>query len=322
MPLLERRLVEEDQELRTAMVVARKWNTKLTAGGLVVTLTLLAGGVGAWLLIASRFSRGLRALAGHVRLLRAGEPVPPVRVRPGDELSELASAFNEMAAALQGQRQTRFRVLASVAHDLRNPLQALKLLSEDVADYIQAEDAQRAMNVVRRQVGRMERLVTDLMDAAKIEAGDLELHMGPCDLVGLARESVELYDATAPRHQVALKAPARPVFVRCDSTRIAQVLNNLVSNAIKYSPSGGPVEVIVEDDEGACVTVADHGVGISPEDRTRIFEPFERLSSTVDLAAGAGLGLAIAKRIVAAHQGELSVESTVGGGSTFRVRFR
>jgi two-component system, OmpR family, sensor histidine kinase MtrB len=132
-------------------------------------------------------------------------------------------------------------------------------------------------------------------------------------------EVVEHYRQTAPTHPIAVSLPAAPVPVHCDPLRIEQVLTNLVGNAIKYSPAGSPVEVAVTHDDGrATVTVSDHGVGVPPEDRPHVFEPFRR-GSQVRGIAGLGLGLAVARRIVEAHGGGIELDAARKGGSAFRV---
>jgi signal transduction histidine kinase len=132
-------------------------------------------------------------------------------------------------------------------------------------------------------------------------------------------EVVEHYRQAAPGHPIAVSLPPGAVPVRCDPLRIEQVVSNLVGNAIKYSPNGTPVEVAVTDDGGrATVTVTDQGVGVAPEDRPHLFEPFRRGSRARGIA-GLGLGLAVARRIVEAHGGRIELDSVATAGSTFHL---
>jgi signal transduction histidine kinase len=177
------------------------------------------------------------------------------------------------------------------------------------------------LTILERQLGRLTRMVGDLLDASRIEAGELELNVEEVDLRKVAREVVELYAPTSPAHQVELEAPEQPVRVRADPLRLEQVVSNLVSNAIKYAPEGGPVKVVVgvEGDE-AVLAVKDRGVGIPPEEIPDLFLPFRRRAMTRNLAPGAGLGLSVVRRILQAHGGRIEVESVQGTGSTFRIR--
>ncbi len=258
-----------------------------------------------------------------------------VRFRPGatgaavpetgpSELREIAHEFNDMAARLERQREVQLRFVAGVAHDLRNPLSALKLNAALVRPDrpLPPEDKVRErFALVVRQVERIEQMVEDLLDTARIEAGKLELRLAENDLRGLLREAVALHEGTSPVHELVLHMPEEPVLVRSDATRISQVLNNLLGNAIKYSPRGGQVRVeLTTTRETAWVAVKDSGVGIPAAERESIFEPFRRSTTTRDTIPGIGLGLAVARRIIEAHGGHIEVESEEGAGTTFRIR--
>jgi signal transduction histidine kinase len=244
-------------------------------------------------------------------------------VGPDDEIGAVARAVHEMALALERQRQDRFGFLAAVAHDLRNPLAVLKLTAQSIAreEVLEEDRARQGFALVGRQVEALNRMTSDLLDAARLEAGKLELRRTERDLRTIVKAAVELYHEAAPPHDLRACFPDQPVPLSCDHDRIAQVLNNLVSNAIKYSPEGSRVEVsLVQTPDHVEVIVADEGDGIALEDRDFIFQPFRRLSSAKYGASGAGLGLAIARRIAVAHGGSLDVDSSPGKGSTFTLR--
>ena len=132
---------------------------------------------------------------------------------------------------------------------------------------------------------------------------------------------MELHRPVSARHVLELQVPEHPAPMRCDATRISQVLNNLLSNAIKYSPEGGTVRIrVVPVEDGYRVAVTDTGVGIPPSEKESIFEPFRRSSSTRGAIPGVGLGLAVARKILVAHGGSLDVESEPGRGSTFYAK--
>jgi signal transduction histidine kinase len=164
-------------------------------------------------------------------------------------------------------------------------------------------------------------MVGDLLDAARIEGGHLELKRVACDLRRIAADAVELFRPTTDRHELRLDVADSPVIVVGDGLRLEQVLVNLVSNAIKYSPEGGVIEVFVGlEGDRAMVRVADRGLGIAPDEVPHIFEPFRRAGSSRDVVPGVGLGLSVSRHIIEAHAGRIDVESSVGAGTTFRVR--
>jgi len=239
------------------------------------------------------------------------------------ELRAMARAFNALTATLEQQRKNRYEFLLAVAHDLRNPLAALKVsvaLAENRArsGSLTAEQVNQQQRRIFRQVDRLNRMVEDLVDMTRVEAGRLNLAFKVCDLRHLLEETQEIFDEASSLHDVRLELPEGPVPVRCDETRLGQVLNNLVSNAIKYSPQGGEVAVrLRRTGKLAIVEVEDEGTGISPSDQQRIFEPFQRgLASSIP---GMGLGLSVAKRLIEAHEGRIEVESELGAGSLFRL---
>ncbi len=237
----------------------------------------------------------------------------------------IAKQFNDMAVSLTRQYESQLSFLAAVAHDLRNPLGALKMSASILSSdrKLPPETVSNLVSVIDRQVHALDRMVGDLLDTSRIEAGHLELRITECDLRAVARDAFDLFNLASQEHQLMLRVPNRPVIVQCDPLRIQQVLNNLVSNAIKYSPSETKIELTLEDDEqGVRLQVSDEGVGIAQDDLPYIFEPFRRTKTSKDEVPGVGLGLSVAQRIVRAHGGRIHVESEVGKGSTFRVTLR
>jgi two-component system, OmpR family, sensor histidine kinase MtrB len=241
-----------------------------------------------------------------------------------NELRELATEFNDMAETLVGQDARQLQFLAGVAHDLRNPLHALKLSAQILLrapTLPPPEKVRESLVRVSTQIDRLDRMVGDLLDRTRIEAGNLELRLEECDLRGLVAEVVELHRPSSEEHRLELTLPETPISVRCDSTRLTQVLTNLLSNALKYSPQGGRVQVRLEQSAHEVVlSVSDEGVGIPPDEYGRIFEPFKRSRTSSTGIPGIGLGLSVSRRLVRAHGGDIEVESQVGAGSIFRVR--
>jgi len=309
-------------DARDRMKEAQRWDHRANILGLLAVLVLLTG-IGGVVWAERRFvSRPVALIQQALVSFQLGAswtPAPEIGAR---ELRDIAHAFNDMVARLERQREAQVSFLAGVAHDLRNPLQALKLATTGAASRALApEQARQRLAMVERQVERLGRMVDDLLDTTRIEAGRLELHLAEHDLTELVREAVELHRPVSTQHALELQVPEHPVSLRCDATRISQVLNNLLSNAIKYSPEGGTVHIRVSPGEGGYhVAVTDTGVGIPPSEIESIFEPFRRSSSTRGAIPGVGLGLAVARKILAAHGGSLHVESEPGRGSTFTVR--
>lgn len=239
------------------------------------------------------------------------------------EVREVAVRFNQMAETLTNQQKATYAFLGGIAHDFRNPLAALSLATHNVR-----EDAplppeprlRKTLALVRRTVGRLERMVGDLVDRARIQAGDLELRFETVDARALASAVTDLYQDTSLQHHIELELPPASVPLNCDPMRIEQVLTNLLSNAIKYSPDGGLIRVRVSDEgEHVRFSVEDQGIGMAPVEAARIFEPFARAAPLRADVPGAGLGLAVVQRIVRGHAGVVRVDSAPGRGSTFTV---
>jgi two-component system, OmpR family, sensor histidine kinase MtrB len=240
-----------------------------------------------------------------------------------EELKIIAKQFNEMAISLDRQYERQLSFLAAVAHDLRNPLVAMKLSANALSSdrQLSPETVTNLMSVIKRQVNALDRMIGDLLDTSRIEAGHLELRLTECDGRTIAHEAFDLYRMASKDHQLTLTLPSAPVLVRCDPVRIQQVLNNLVSNAVKYSPSGTKIELSVENiGHEVRFRVADQGIGIAQSEIACVFEPFRRTAfSRKEEVPGVGLGLSVAQRIVKAHGGRIQVDSEVGKGSTFWV---
>jgi signal transduction histidine kinase len=260
--------------------------------------------------------RPLEDIRAAIALPRGDGAPRPHHAPP--EIAEIARALEDARAALTKQDEERAAFLGGVAHDLRNPLGAIKMAVQSArADA--PED--RRLSIAERQIERLARMIGDLLDAARIEAGHLELDLRPVDLRSVASEVVELYRETTRHHTLELEAPSGPVMVVGDALRLEQVVANLVTNAIKYSPEGGAVRVrVTQPARDAVVAVTDSGVGIAASEIPLLFSPFRRLASGREVAPGAGLGLSVVQRIVEAHGGAIEVVSAPRAGSTFTVR--
>ncbi|ATB29404.1 HAMP domain-containing sensor histidine kinase [Melittangium boletus] len=309
-------------EARADQAQADQWDRIANLVGMIVAIVLVLGGALLWLWMRRSVFRPLLDISHAMRRFGSDDRSLRAPVAGPTELREMARTFNEMAESLRDQREAQLAFLAGVAHDLRNPLSALKMSAALVTSgRVSEERMQKTMGLVRRQVSRLDRMVGDLLDATRIEAGHFELSLEERDVRELVVSVVELYSAGGTPRELRMVLPEQPLVMRCDATRVEQVLHNLVSNALKYSPESSAVEVRVrrEGDE-VCLSVVDQGIGISPEEMRGLFAPFLRTGRAREKAPGVGIGLSVARRIVEAHGGRIEVESQPGQGSTFQVR--
>jgi signal transduction histidine kinase len=225
---------------------------------------------------------------------------------------------------LETANRHKSEFLANVSHELRTPLTAIKGFVDNMLDGLTGELNSRQLRYLTRlqaNTDRLARLINDLLDLSRIEAGRLELRPTTVQLASLVHDVVASLRPVAAARGLQLEAPTTAASVWADADKVTQVLMNLLGNALKFTPADGQVTVTVTHDEVAWVqiAVADTGPGIAAEDAAHIFDQFYQTAHT-DLATrhGTGLGLTIAKTLVEMHGGRLWVESTVGHGSTFR----
>jgi CheY-like chemotaxis protein len=219
--------------------------------------------------------------------------------------------------------RARDQFLAMLGHELRNPLGAITLAAALLGRENGNQTKQLA--ILRRQTDNMARLVDDLLDVARVTAGKIVLRRTPIDFADAARRSLNAHELSANARAIALRlsAPSTPLVIEADALRIDQIVNNLVSNALKYTPHGGEVSVEVSaESERVILAVTDTGAGIAPEILPRIFDLFAQAEGTLDRAQGGlGIGLTLVRRLVELHGGDVAAESAgVGKGSRFLVR--
>lgn len=309
------------QVAHAALARAAQLDRMATVMGLTISLAGL--GIALVLLLAVRkyLYLPILSIASAVARFHRGDATARAEERAPAELQRLSHAFNQLAAQLVRQRAYQLEFLAGVVHDIRNPLSTFQLaLDTLVKDPTLGEASHRSLLRMQRQLWRLDRMSADLLDASRIEAGHLELRLETYDLRASLQEAAQLYDSLSPAHNIHLSLPDEPVLVQADPTRIQQVIGNLISNSIKYSPSGGPVEVtVIETAHQARISVSDRGIGIAADEIEDIFVPFRRSKNSRNSIPGTGLGLSVVRRIVRAHGGEIGVKSTLGVGSTFSV---
>lgn len=219
-------------------------------------------------------------------------------------------------------QEAKSAFISAVSHELKTPVALIKgyastLRREDAA--WDAETIQNALAVIEDEADRLTELINNLLAASKLQAEGMRLQMGEVDLAELAARTVERFQTQTQKHTLRVDFPPNFPTIRGDEVRLRQVLDNLISNALKYSPNGG--EVVVQgalEGEGVAVSVRDQGVGIAPEDQAHLFERFFRVDDALSRRTpGTGLGLYLSQAFVKAHGGLIRVESAPGKGSTF-----
>jgi signal transduction histidine kinase len=287
-----------------AMVVSKRLDIYMRWG-------VLAAGVLALIviqLLARGMTRPLREMAAAAKAMARGEHGQTVEVKGNDEVAQLAVAFNQMSREIAETDRMRRELVANVSHELRTPIAAMQASLENVIDGVQPPDPE-TMLAMRAQLERLGNMVEQLLDLSRMEAEGtgLEIAEFPAQrMLERAREEALLSNGNGPSIEVA----ARPTDLRivADEERMQQVVNNLIDNAVRYSPSGEPVRASAAVWGGAVrLDVTDHGPGIPEAERVRVFERFYRIDeSRTD--GGAGLGLSIARWVVSMHKGSIWAE--------------
>ena len=269
--------------------------------------------------VSARVVQPVRALAAAAQRIARGTHTARVPVRGTDELAQLAEAFNEMAASLEHAEQIRRQLLADVAHELRTPLATVESYVEALADGVLAADAEN-WSAIRSETARLNRLVNDLQRVSRAEAHQLDLHPAPTDPGDLVQDAVKAARPAFATKGVALESEIETNLptVDVDRERIAEVLANLLTNALRHTPSGGTVQASVgQRADRIEIVVADNGEGIAAEHLDRVFERFYRIDpARARASGGTGIGLAIVRAIVEAHGGTVTAASPGSGHGT------
>jgi signal transduction histidine kinase len=300
----------------------------LSSALVAVLLIVLLG-----LLVARHVSERLAKATAAASEIASGDLTVRLDEHGARELAELARAFNGMARSLeQGRRELlsqnarlteserqKSELITIVSHELRTPLTSLLGFTNLLLTRpFEQADRKRYLEIVHRESRRLAAIVETFLDLRAIEQGRMELTRQPVDLATLAREQASFLLSHSPDHALALRLPEGPAMVVADADRLSQVVANLISNAVKYSPEGGPVELVVLEHDGSVrLEVTDHGLGIPTDDQPRIFTKFFRGQAGETGIPGTGLGLAVSREIVEAHDGSIGFFSARGRGSTF-----
>jgi two-component system, OmpR family, sensor kinase len=282
---------------------------------------LLAGGVGVVLAAAISFRlagsivRPIERVADASRALAEGTSPDPLPAQGTVELASLSMAFNEMAEQLAASRDAEQAFLLSVSHELKTPLTAIQGYAEGLADGAFAPEV--AAQTILLESKRLERLVRDLLDLARMNRHEFRVGREPVSLAKVAHEVVARHQASALQYGVALSAEGSESWVEADHDRVLQIGSNLVENALRETPAEGSVTVRVESGR---LIVSDTGPGLDPNDVPHAFDRFFLYDKhSRERSVGSGLGLAIVKQLAVAMGGDVKVETLAGRGATFIV---
>ncbi|OFX30893.1 MAG: hypothetical protein A2Z07_06530 [Armatimonadetes bacterium RBG_16_67_12] len=294
--------------------------------GWTILVTLLWAAVVSFLL-AQRIAGPIQEMRAATARIAAGELDQRVAVRTNDELGDMARSLNYMAAELERLDTMRREFVADASHELRTPVAnltvAVEALRAGLPGVPASDDATGSLlDAIEHEVERLRVLVETLLDLSAIESGRVQLHVVLTNLADVAGRVLQSFGLRAAQRGIALEqaGPGRAITVLADPDRMAQVVSNLIDNALKFTPNGGRVTVTVGERRGqATIFVDDTGPGIPAADLPHVFDRFFKTDRSRSGQRGAGLGLAIAKRLMAIQGGEIAVENRPAGGTRFVV---
>ena len=284
------------------------------AAGLAALLALVTG-----LVVARRITRPVARLIAVTRAMTAGDRSARAGpVRAPAELRELAAAFDQMAGTLDRQEQIRRNLVAAVAHELRTPIAVLQAGHEALLDGV-AEPTAAELTSLRDEVLRLARMVGDLQDLAAADTAALHLTRQPCDLAELAAAAADSLARRFDAADIAVDRQLAAAPILADPRWLHQVITNLLSNALKFTPSGGRVTISTrQEDPEAVLEVTDTGSGIPADELPRVFDRFWRGLQAAQ-TSGSGIGLSVAADLARAHGGRLTAASRQGHGTTMTL---
>lgn len=290
----------------------------------IISLVILIISLGVATFFARRISRPIVTLSANTQALASGDYTRRVEVHSRDEIGQLCRHFNQLAQTLQANEQSRAHWIADISHEMRTPVSVLKAQIEALQDGIRPLNRE-CLDLLHNQVSGLNALIDNLFELTLSDIGALSYQKQLVSLTDLVANCVEQYQARAQMAGLTLAAslPAgEPVLLHGDAKRLEQLVTNLLENSVRYTSTGGAVEVeLSQDATTATLLVRDSAPSVDPQDRAKIFERLHRLESSRNRnTGGAGLGLAICKNIVAAHQGDISAEDSPLGGLTIRVQ--
>lgn len=311
-PLIKPGELDEDQRFKASI------NSSLILGGLAATLVAL----GLSFLISTRITKPLSLMTVSAKKMEQGDLSQRIEVKGEDEISQLGEAFNHLSMALARQENLRKNLTADIAHELRTPLTTLRTHLEAVLDGVMPPSKENLQSM-HEEILRLTRLVDDLGKLAEAESGALKLNLTEEDIHTLIKKVTTNMQPLFQEKDVHLvtEFSATQNLIKIDKDKIQQVLLNLLSNALKFTPSGGKVKVTTASQpDKLIITVKDTGIGISKKEQSLIFERFYRVDKSRSRATGgSGIGLTVANQMVKMHGGNIKVKSRLGQGSEFSI---
>jgi signal transduction histidine kinase len=296
----------------------RRTNQGLLLAILAAMLVALLVGI----VLANNLTHPLLMLTRAAENLAAGDLEQKVDIHSNDEIGELADAFNRMSQEVARVNQLRRQMTADVAHDLRTPLTVIAGYIESMRDGV-LPPTQERLAIIYGEIERLQNLVGDLRTLSQADSGELVMNIQEVDLKALLERSAQAFQLRASQQgiRMSVDAPSNLPLAHLDQARMLQVLDNLLSNAFRYTPDGGEITIsALHEGAMAVIKVIDNGSGIPEADLTHIFERFHRADPSRHTDTGeSGLGLAIVRAIVEAHHGQVSAESALGHGTIIKI---
>jgi signal transduction histidine kinase len=303
-------LAEEDRFIDGRLSSVRTWGV-----GVALFVALLSAA-----LISFTLVRPLRRLTLATERMGEGDLAARADVGGGAELARLGSSFNQLASSLEREDELRRAAAADIAHELRTPVTGIVARIEAAQDGVMA-DPQANLAAMHDEALRLARLIEDVSQLSEAEKPELLVQKSRVDVGAVARQRAGAQADFFRAKGIAFERDMRPVAIHADPSRLEQIVDNLLSNALRYTDAGGTVRLNVRRSGAhAVLEVSDTGIGIAPEELSRVFDRFWRSDRSRSRATGgSGIGLAVVRELVEAHHGDVEVESSPGRGTRFRV---
>ena len=315
---------------REGVISKKTENFKETGGNaarlsLIISMIAFVFGITFAFFVTISISKPIERLKQETANIAKGDFNRRIDIDSKDEIGELAAAFNTMCFKLNELERLKSEFIANISHEFRTPLTSLREANNLLLDGIAGkttEKQQRLLKITKEESEKLIKMINDLLDLSKMEAGMIRYNFMPSDINIVFENAINEIRLLAERKEIDLKLEAqkRLPIVFMDSEKIKQVMINLLSNAVKFTPDGGKISVGARaEDSNIYVAVKDTGVGIPKEDLERIFDKFQQVDTGINhKLRGTGLGLSIAKHIIEVHNGRIWAESRLGKGSAFK----